>query len=282
MIKGKKNISDNSSGIQADRDINIKIGLGVEEVKNLTLLYLKENFPKLREDAIKTAEENVKEFINEFEKKYTQKRKEIYFLKFSDPDIQNSINDATLEIAKRGRKSNINLLTDLVFEIIKKDNNDLQSLVAAEAIKIVSQLNVGQINHLSIMVFFEYMSIPNCTNINQYDMSCKHLLPILSKSSTLSGWNLQYLESKKCLIHQFIGRSNIFSSLSNKNKNLILNEGQNIENQIEQTKYFKLFTAQYEKHRMNYQRLTIIGSLIGAINIKRYLPESIDLKNFIK
>ena len=66
MIKWKKNISDNSSGIQADRDINIKIGLGVEEVKNLTLLYLKENFPKLREDAIKTAEENVKEFINEF------------------------------------------------------------------------------------------------------------------------------------------------------------------------------------------------------------------------
>jgi hypothetical protein len=282
MIGRGKKISKNSSGIQADRDVTVNVGLTFDQVEKLTQLFLKENFPQLRDDAMKIAHENVDKFLKEFEKQLTQKFQEIDASKFSDPDVQSSINDAVLETAKRGDKSNLDLLTDLVFKRVRQDNNDLQSLAAGDAIKIISRLNTGQINYLSIMVLFDHMSLPNCTDIRQYDTTCKILLPILSHVDNLSGWNIQYLESKNCLAHLFIGRDDIYTQLRKKYLNLKPVEGQTLQQQIEQSIFLKLFTAQYEKHRMNFTRLTIIGQLIGAINIAKYSPKSVDFNNFIK
>jgi hypothetical protein len=132
------------------------------------------------------------------------------------------------------------------------------------------------------MVLFDHMSLPNCTDIRQYETTCQLLSPLLSKVDTLTGWNIQYLESQKCLTHLFIGHDDIYNLLKKKYPNLLFTDGQTINQQIAQTRFLKPFIDQYEKHSMNYTRLTIIGQLIGAINIAKYSPKSFDFNNFIK
>lgn len=278
----KKIISENSSGIQADRDITVNVGLTFEQVEKLTTFFLKENFPKLREDAMKLAQENVQNLLNEFEKQLKEKFSTINPNKFSDPDVQNSINDAVIETAKRGSKSNIDLLVDLIFKRVQQTDNDLQSLTASDAIKIISRLNTGQINFLSIIVLFHHMSLKSCNHLKEFDFTCSKLLPITNNVDELSGWNIQYLESQRCLVHLFIGQDDIINQLKKKNTGLKDKTEIVLRQEIESSFYFKDFIALYEKHRMNFERLTIIGQLIGAINIAKYLPQIYDFNNYIK
>lgn len=278
----KKIISNNSSGIQADRDVVVNVGLTFDQVEKLTTFFLKENFPKLREDAMKLAQDNVRNLLNEFEKQLKEKFFTINPNKFSDPDVQNSINDAVIETAKRGSKSNLDLLVDLIFKRVQQTDNDLQSLTASDAIKIISRLNAGQINYLSIMVLFHHMSLKSCDNLKEFDLTCSKLLPIIRNVDELNGWNIQYLESQRCLVHLFIGQDDIIKQLKKKYIGLKDKTEAVLRQEIDSSSYFKDFIALYEKHRMNFTRLTIIGQLIGAINIAKFLPQSIDFNNFIK
>jgi len=281
-MTNKKIISKNSAGIQADRDVVVNVGPTFEQVEKLTKLFLRENFPKLREDAMKHAQKNVQDFLVEFEKQLKEKFFTIDPNKFSDPDIQNSINDAVIETAKRGNKSNLELLVDLIFKRVQNTDNDLQSLTAADAIKIIPRLNTGQINYLSIMFLFSRMDLINCNDLKEYDLTCSKLLPIKNKVGGLTPWNLQYLETQRCLVHLFIGQDNIINQLKKKYSNLKDRSEAELRQQIENSTYLKELIALYEKHHMNYTRLTIIGQLIAAINIAKYLPQSTDFKNFIK
>jgi len=281
-MTNKKTISNNSSGIQANGNVNLNVGLTFDQVEKLTTFFLKENFPKLREDAMKLAHENVQKLLNEFKKQLEEKIFTINLNNFSDPDVQNSINDAVLETAKRGNKANLDILVDLIFKRVQQTNNDLQSLTASEAIKIISRLNTGQINYLSIMVLFHHMSLKSCANLNNFDLTCSKLLPILKNVNKINGWDIQYLESQRCLVHLFIGHENIIKQLKEKYTGLKDKTEAVLQQEIENSTYFKDFIAIYEKHKMNFTRLSIIGQLIGAINIAKYLPQSIDFDNYIK
>jgi len=278
----KKIISKNSTGIQADRDVIVNVGPTYEQVENLTKLFLQENFPKLREDAMKLAHQNVQDFLNEFEKQLKEKFNTINPDKFSDPDVQNSINDAVIETAKRGNKSNLELLVDLIFKRVQNTENDLQSLTASDAIKIIPRLDSGQINYLSIIFLFSHMNLIDCNHLKEYDITCSKLLPIKNNVDRLTPWNIQYLESQGCLVHLIVGHDNIINQLKKKYSSLNDRTETELRLQIEDSSYLKDYIELYEKHRMNFTRLTIIGQLIAAINISNHLPQSVDFENFIK
>ena len=118
---GDKQIGNGSVGIQADRDVTVNVGLVVAEVETLTKLFLKENFPKLRQDAMEAVRENVQQFMSKFEAQLGKRFSEVDVAKFRDPDVQFSLNEAVLETAKRGDAANIDLLVTLVLERVAKD-----------------------------------------------------------------------------------------------------------------------------------------------------------------
>jgi hypothetical protein len=67
-----QNVAKNSLAIQATRDVTINNGLSVAEVKELCLLFLRDNFPALKKEALLEAEVNVRAFAQELEDKLAQ------------------------------------------------------------------------------------------------------------------------------------------------------------------------------------------------------------------
>jgi hypothetical protein len=66
-----------------------------------------------------------------------------------------------------------------------------------------------------------------------------------------------------------------YSGLNNKNEKILRQE-------IDSSSYLKDFIALYEKYEMNFLRLTLVGMLIGAINLAKYLPQMVNFKTFLK
>ena len=281
-MAAKKQIGNGSVGIQADRDVTVNVGLAVAEVKKLTEFFLKENFPQLRKDAMDVAHDNVQRFLSIFEAQLAQRLGDVDIGKFRDPDVQFSLNEVVLETAKRGDEANIDLLVTLVLERVVKGSGDLLSLACSDAVKVVPRLTRAQIDFLSVAMFFKHMTIPQFKAITDYEKSASMAHPIVKTALDVSGWDLQYLESQRCLVHLHIGGGTVYNELKSKYPELKDVSSEQIEKDIkEKTSFFKDFVEVHEKHRMNFLRLTLVGQLVAAVNMNRYLPGSSDLRKMI-
>ena len=152
-------VSKSENVIQVAGNIEVRNGLAVHEVRELAQLFMRENFPALRAEAIAAAEQNVRGFVETFEKGLTKKLGQIDPEKFKDPDIQASLNDAVIEAAKKGARGNTEILCDLIIERASVKTDDYVSLVAAEAIRVVPRLTPHQIGFLTLAVFLRHMKV---------------------------------------------------------------------------------------------------------------------------
>ncbi len=278
----KKQIGDGAVGIQAERDVTVNVGLTMAEVEKLTQLFLKENFPQLRQDAMEAAQSNVAQLLSEFEFQLAQRFAQVETGKFGDPDVQYTLNEAVIETAKRGGDANIDLLVTLVLERVTKGTGDLLSLACSDAVRVVPRLTRPQIDFLSLALFFKHMSIPNFTAITDYEKSAQLAHSIVGPASLVSGWHQQYLESQRCLVHLHIGGGEVYRELKSKYPALKDVPPEQIKKDImKKTTYFKEFVKVYEDHRMNFLRLTLVGQLVAAVNMNHYLAGSADLRKMI-
>ncbi len=255
-----------------------------DQVEKLTNLFLKQNFPKLRDDAMQKAQENSQILLIEFEKKLAQEYQKIDPNKFTDPDFQYSLNGAVIETAKRGYKSNFDVLADLVIKKAYSKQTDLQSLAISEAIKIVARLTSEQINLLCVKYIFSHMTLQKFEHLHNYEETCQLLLELTQGLDNLTGWNIQYLVSKGCVKTHFLsGGTDITNVFKKTYKDKLSGlKPEEIREQINTSTFLKLFVSIYEKNQLNDLHLTIIGQLIAAVRITRYLPQSIDFLNYIK
>lgn len=278
----KKLIGDGSVGLQAERDVTVNVGLTVVEVEKLTKLFLEENFPQLRQDAMKAARGNVAQLLSEFEFQIARRLHDVEIGKFGDPDVQYTLNEVVVETAKRGERANIDLLVSLVIERVSKGSGDLLSLACSDAVKVVPRLTRAQIDFLSVAYFFKQMSIPKFSTITDYEKSAQLAHPIVEPASGVSGWHQQYLESQRCLVHLHISGGEVYGELKSKYPALKDVSPEVVKRDImAKTTYFRDFVEVYEKHRMNFLRLTLVGQLVAAVNMNRYLPGSADLGKLI-
>jgi len=279
----KKQIGNGSVGIQAERDVTVNVGLTVAEVEKLTKLFLEENFPQLRQDAMEAARGNVARLLSEFEFQLARRLHDVDIGKFGDPDVQYTLNEAVVETAKRGERANIDLLVSLVLERVSKGSGDLLSLACSDAVRVVPRLTRPQIDYLSVAMFFSHMSIPKLPNITVYEKFAQLAHAIVESASGVSEWDELYLESQRCLVHLNIGRDDVYIELKSKYPALKDVSPEEIKRDImEKTTYFKDFVGVYEKYRMNFLRLTLVGQLVAAVNMNRYLPGSADISKMIK
>ncbi len=198
-------VAENSTAIQATGNVTVNNGLSVAEVKELCFLFLKDNFPALREEAIREAEGNVREFAQELEQKIVQNAQFITLEKFKDPDVQAAINDAVQSSARRGKKANTSVLVDLISERASVSSSDFKDIVLSEAVNVVPKLTREQISYLS---FIHYMT--HCGRNGLQHVSQLEPLSIMALNAVSAGFGLS--DSQKRHI-QFAGTFSIMSMM---------------------------------------------------------------------
>lgn len=203
--KQNQKIDSNSTGIQADGNITLiqNNGLSVAEVKELCMLFLRDNFPKLREEAIKAAELNVQNFAVTLEEKILEKSGDIILEKFKDPDIQAAINDAVQANARKGERANPSVLVNLITERASLSSCDFKDIVISEAITVAPKITKEQIAYLSFIHFMTHFGIQGLQHISQLEAISQKVLVAVS-----SGFGLS--DSQKRHI-QYAGTCNIAS-----------------------------------------------------------------------
>lgn len=112
----KDNQTQKASGsalaVQANRDVNI--GMQYRDVKDLFMLLLENNFPKLKEEAIAESRRNVEAFSKEIFEKMSTDLKEDCMHALSSPSVQASINDSVMCVARKTDSVDTNMLSTLI------------------------------------------------------------------------------------------------------------------------------------------------------------------------
>lgn len=187
-------VAENSSAIQAAGNVTVNNGLSVTEVKELCLLFLKDNFPALREEAIREAESNVREFAQELERKIVQNAQFITMEKFKDPDVQAAINDAVQSSARRGKKANTSVLVDLISERASVSSSDFKDIVLSEAVNVVPKLTHEQISYLSFIHFMTHCGRNGLRHVSQLELFSAMALHAVSAGFGLSDSQKRHIQ----------------------------------------------------------------------------------------
>ncbi|WP_156961843.1 LPO_1073/Vpar_1526 family protein [Cobetia amphilecti] len=194
---------------QANGDVNItqNVGMGYSEVKDLCTMMLRENFPKLREEAIKAAEENVYKFSVELEDRIVQRSNDFVIDKLATPELQAVINDSVQAAARKGDKANTSILVDLITEIGSSKSSDYKDLVISEAITVTPKLTRPQISYLALIFFTSSVAIGEISDIG-------HVEAVSSKVWSLVNSGVILSDSQRYHI-QYTGACNISAMMSN-------------------------------------------------------------------
>lgn len=272
MTEQNVNRSENVLQVAGDIEINNRYGLSVHEVRELTQIFMRENLPVLRAEAVAAAQANIEIFLRQFEEKISQNIQRINPNRFKDPDIQSSLNDAVLEAAKKGRRSNPDLLVELVTERLNSETNDYVSLVVSEAIKIVSRLTPEQIGFLTFALFLTSTKVTSATSL-------KDIVPLATVVLQASQHSFGLSESKKSHL-EFTGCAKILQLVSNsayaiwKSNYDFLKDvpDEELKKTIEQDfPVLHQLAKEFDNNQLGQITLTSVGKAIGIANLSKHV-----------
>lgn len=281
MAEQKVERSENVVQVGGNVAINNNYGLAVNEVKELTQIFMRDNFPALRAEAIAAAQENVDKFLRDFENKLAQRINQIDPNKFRDPDVQSSLNDAVLEAAKKGDRSNPELLAELVIERLNSTSNDYVSLVVSEAIKVVPRLTPEQIGFLTFALFMTSTKISPAKSLSD-------LLPIGNAVLLASQNSFGISESQKSHL-AFVGCATVLQFISNsaysiwKSNYDFLKEfsDDDLKKMIEnEFPVLKTLATAFDATKLGQITLTSVGKVIAVANLSKHIP-GLEYKNWL-
>lgn len=281
MTEQSVNRSENVIQVAGNAEITNRYGLAVHEVKELAQIFMRENFPVLREEAIAAAQANVQQFLREFESKLTQNIGRIDPNKFRDPDVQSSLNDAVLESAKKGPRSNSDLLAELVIERLNAAPNDYVSLVVSEAIKIVPRLTPEQIGFLTFALFMTSMKVASATSLNDLHPLAGAVLLASRHSFGISESQKSHLTFTGCAtVLQFL--SNSAYSIWKSNYDFLKSiPEEELKKTVERDfPALHLLAKAFDDNKLGQISLTSVGKVIGLANLAKRVP-GLEYKNWL-
>lgn len=279
--KQDQDVGNGSIAVQSAGNVTIEQnnqGLAVAEVKELTNLFLKENFPKLREEAILAATENVKEYLKYVEKEINEHADSLNVSKLSDPDIQSSLNESVQSSARKGNKIDLQLLAESVIQRVRNIDNDVLDLVAEEAIRIIPKLNRTQINFLTLAHYIAHVSHNEVKNIQELDSIIGLVVNLTQESFGLTEANKQYLASMGVLTLNRIASANRIQQMLHERYPFLPSTNSDIDK-----KYSNLqkIIGVYSENDMSMVFLTTVGQYIGILNLQRIFGK-LDFSIWIK
>ncbi len=270
--KQDQTVEGGSTAIQAGGDVHYQ-GLSVSEVKELCTLFLRSNFPQLREEARQTAEQHVRDFAAQLESRIVNDAASIVFEKFREPDVQAAINDAVQASARKGAAANPILLSTLIAERVSKQSSEYKDIVISEAVNVIPKLTPPQIALLSFVHFIKSITINGLVSIAGLEP-----YGLVALNFSASGFDLS--ESQKhhiqytgaCSINSILG-GDIYDALrANSYSYFNVPDTAAFKSAIgAQAPSFATLLNQFDKERLFSFNLTSVGQAIAIANISNYL-----------
>lgn len=275
MVGDKKqdqSAKDESTAIQAGRDVNYH-GLTVSEVKEICILFLRDNFPQLQEDARRIAEEQVRNFANLLEQRLANDAASIVLDKFREPDVQAVINDAVQASARKGHAANPDVLSTLISERVSVNSNDFKDIVLSEAVQVVPRLTSSQIGLLSFVHFVKSVGIQNLQNIAGLELYGQQALNFSSPGFDLSESQWQHLQyAGTASINNLVSGDIYDAIIKDTYKYLVPADGSSFKDTVsQQAPSFDKLLDQFNSENGFRIELTSVGQAIAIANISKYL-----------
>jgi hypothetical protein len=273
--KQNQKVGDNSTAIQVNGDYHA--GLPYDQVKSIFMDLFELNFPRIQTIAKTEADKRVQDLLNVLRQSMEAKQSNIDVSKFTDPGIQFEMQQLITSVARRGNKSNIDLLSELFTTIIEKDCPEIIELIAGETLKILPLLGVKQLDVLSVMILTFEASVEIKT-IEQAENVFRDAMPFIRQAEYITSGDISYLECVNCISRKSITHVNVVPNIIRCIPGM---EKTGIEEVISQSKQKQLsnilsFTKYMEKCQIGRFDLSPVGRLIGWLHIQRI--SKIDIK----
>ncbi|HLS29232.1 MAG TPA: LPO_1073/Vpar_1526 family protein [Flavobacteriaceae bacterium] len=278
----KQSTGESSKAYQAKGDINItNTGMDYKNVKQLCLELIHENFPKLQEEAMQRVNENVLAFAEQLKNEISDKKSLIDEKKLADPDVQFALNEAVQGSAKKGNKSDVNLLASLVASRIDKGNTDLLDITIEEAIRLTPKLNRNQINFLTVHHFLSGITIEK-PGVTYNDLE-RNAIPVLKQFGNycnLSAASLRYLAGVGVLDYNPILGHKIYELFFKKYPTLA-SDKEDFKEKVKSNapSLYKLIEI-YDENKFSSSSLSSFGQVIALTSLGRIFGH-LDLKIWI-
>lgn len=277
--KQSQDVGDGSLAVQVKGDFTINQGLQLAEVRELCILFLQQNFPKLREEAIAAARRNVESYIPILEASIAKHALNIDASKIADPDIQASINESVQATARKGEKANFAMLAELVSTRMRSDTSPILSVVAEEAIRLVPRLTSTQISYLALCFFLNRIQC-DVTAIENFETIAARVMPIVKYGFDISYSNLRHTEYVGATSVMNMVESNYYGVLSQRYPHIVSEP--NLHDAIsKRAPSFYALCEQYRISKVYNVTLTSVGELVAIMTISDAFPSWLDPKIWI-
>ncbi len=270
--KQEQSAESGSTAIQAGRDVHYH-GLSVTEVRDLCVLFLRNNFPELREEARRTAEEHVKSFANTLEQKLAIDAASIVLEKFREPDVQAAINDAVQASARKGAAANPAILSTLISERVARNTNDYKDIVLSEAVQVVPRLTGAQVALMSLVHFVTSVTIQKTPNVGALEGFGQVALRFSSPGFGLSESQKQHIQyAGAASVNNLLG-GDIYDAYAKQGYAYLgFADGASLKTALaSQAPSFAKLLDQFATDNLWTVQLTSVGQAIAIANISNFL-----------
>ena len=275
LEKQKQEVGNNSTAIQVQGDYH---GASYAEIKEIFLDLFQLNFPKVQEVAAQKAQERIDAMLYQLKSSFEKHKDDIDSSKFTEPAIQYEMQAMAIDVARRGEKSNVELLCELLSTVLSKDCPELIELVSSEARSVLPMLSKSHIAYLSLEVLVNEASVENVAAENLNTM-LGEMLNHISEANSITQGDLQYIACTGAIETRGIIYAGVIPSVVKNVDELKDKKSDELkalcdERGLSNIKQLLLIT---EKCGVGRFRLMAVGRLIGWLNLSQY--SNIDIKS---
>ncbi|EAM1117235.1 hypothetical protein G3J33_003114 [Salmonella enterica] len=281
--KQKQQIGNNSYAIQAGNNVNVS-GMSFSEVRELFNILFENQFPKLKDVAYAAAQENAKDFEERVVSDLTKNVDRLIIDKFCDPDVQATLTEALKSSARKGKKANMDVLSQLLVERVSNNNDDFRDIVLTEAVTVVPKLTQQQISLITIVFLLKNVEIKDPVNGVRLDLLERNFRSF--ESMYTDGFNLSQAQiyhiqyAGACSWNTFLG-IDVEDYFMNKYPTDIKDKSAYISNLKLVAPHVSAFLEKFSKSNYQGIELTSVGQAIALAVISRYVGR-LDYKIWLK
>ena len=278
LEKQNQKVGDNSTAIQVQGDYH---GTTYAEIKEIFLDLFQLNFPKVQEIAAQTAQERINVMLEKLKSSFEKQKDSIDPSKFTEPAIQYEMQAIAVDVARRGEKSNIELLCELLTTVLSKDCPELIELISTEARRVLPMLSKKHIAYLSLEVLVNEATVSNAES-EALNSTLKETLKHISEANNITLGDLQYIactgaiETRGVII---IGTVPMIVKSVDELKDKKLDELKELCDE-RGFRSIKQLLDIMEKCGVGRYQLAAVGRLIGWLNLSQY--SGVDVKTLFK
>lgn len=276
--KQKQDVGENSTAIQAGGNIIIT---PYQELRAIFLDLFELNFPRIQQAAKETADKRVEAMLDELKKSFEKHKNNIDPAKFEEPAMQYEMQAMAVDVARKGEKSNVDLLCELFCTMMSKDCPELIELIATEARRILPNLSAKHVSYLSLEVLVNEAEI-TAPNIQMIDSTVGQTLSHISLCSQVTQGDLQYISVSGAIVARqitYIGLTPSFLNSIPEFKGKDSEQIIKLSNQSGLHSFAKLQEL-ITQLQIGHFQLTAVGRLIGWLNLSKF--SQIDVKQLFK